>query len=480
MKTILTFALVILVVGMVVGTPAFADSKLDSLANLATQARSQVKLQLDKLPNVSGEVSALYDQGNQETELLISAVRQGDVTQAKQHFLAAMKIFRQITATFSDLPPASLKSTPPQADPAVLVNYKNDINRTEKYVGMLKDLVTKNNFAVDFSKADDLIQAARSSLAENDIQSVERIIGELKSALAGVQNAIKEQTIQQQNERARTFANSYIEKIDAMLAQASQLGLSEGEIAKLIKAKEDIASTNNSNQVIIMVKRYSINFSIAEPQNQIQRILGEASKLDAKLAELEPNLDENIKPKFVAAKELVIQLKSQTSVDEATKLLRLLDSTIKEIENYLQSQRSQVNAQEETRSKPTEIPEDQYAMTQERKQKEDAKNQKTSAEVLRLEVRLANIEPHVDENIKSKFERAESFLSKLQNQETVSNADHLRTVRMLDLLLDQMERYVKSLQAYEDTNPDQDTTKEQQNQEIESSETKRKSNQRDQ
>ncbi|MGQ0772443.1 MAG: hypothetical protein ACT4NT_06710 [Nitrososphaerota archaeon] len=481
MKTILTFTLMILVVGMVVGTPAFADSKLDSLVNLATQARSQVKLQLDKLPGVSDEVNTLYNQGSQETELLISAAKQGDVTQAKQHFLAAMKIFRQITATFSELPSASLKSTPaPQIDSAVLVNYKNDISRTEKYIRMLKDLATKNNFAVDFSRVDELIQTARSNLAENDIQSVERTIGELKPALAGVQNAIKEQTIQQQNERARVFANSYITKIDTILVQANQLGLSEGEIAKLIKAKEELASTNDPNRIIIMVKRYTVNFSTTEPQNQIQRILVEASKMDAKLAELEPSLDENIKPKFVTAKELVIQIKSQTSVDEATKLLRLLDSTIKEIENYVQSQRSQVNTQEETRSKPIEVPADQTTLTQERKQKEDAKNQKISTEISQLEARLGNIEPHVDENIKSKFDRAIPLLSKLKNQETVSNADYLRTVRMLDLLLDQMERYVKSLQAYEDTNPDQGTTKEQQNQEIESSEADRKSNQKDQ
>ena len=84
MKTILTFALMMLVVGMVVGTPAFADSKLDSLVNLATQARSQVKLQLDKLPGVSDEVNALYNQGSQETELLISAAKQGDAAQVKQ------------------------------------------------------------------------------------------------------------------------------------------------------------------------------------------------------------------------------------------------------------------------------------------------------------------------------------------------------------------------------------------------------------
>ena len=346
MKTLLSLVLIALIVSVAGTSTAFADIKLDSLVNIAMQARSQVKIQLDNSPGASDEIKSLYDQGNSETDLLISAARSGNVNEAKQHFLAAMKIFKQVSVSLSEPQLATLQKA--QVDPAVLTNYKNDINRTEKYVGMLKDLAAKNGFTIDFSKVDGLIQNARSSIAENDIQSVERIVGELKTALAELQNAIREQTIRQQNERAKAFANSYVAKIDTMLAQANQLGLSENDIAKLVKAKEDIASTNDPNQIIIKVKRYSINFSIVEPQNQIQRILAETSKLDAKLSELESNVDENIQPKFTAAKELVAQIKSQTSVDEATKLLRLLDSTIKEIENYIQSQSYQLATQTET------------------------------------------------------------------------------------------------------------------------------------
>ncbi|MGI0004383.1 MAG: hypothetical protein ACREAX_03700, partial [Candidatus Nitrosotenuis sp.] len=71
--------------------------------------------------------------------------------------------------------------------------------------------------------------------------------------------------------------------------------------------------------------------------------------------------------------------------------------------------------------------------------------------------RLAEIRPHVDENIKPKLERAESLFFKLKNQETASNSDYKRTVKMLNLLLDQMEQYIRSLQT-ENTNPDQETS----------------------
>ena len=145
------------------------------------------------------------------------------------------------------------------------------------------------------------------------------------------------------------------------------------------------------------------------------------------------------------------------------------------------TERAETEEQEKPTQTETAVEKSTTDFKEERiKQREAAKNQKTAAEIARLEARFTDIQPFVDDNIKPKFERAESLLSKLKNQETVSNSDYLRTVRMLDLLLDQMERYVKSLQAYEDnTNPDQGT-KEQQNQEIESSEAKRTSKQKDQ
>ncbi len=438
MKTVLSFALMAIVASMIVA-PAFADTRLDSLVNLATQARSQIKVQLDKMPGVSDELRALYDQGNQETELLISAVKQGNVEQAKQHFRSAMKIFKQISQTFSEpssppvqrITPPQADTSAPQLDPTILTTYKNDIDRTEKHVSMLKGLVAKSNFAVDFSKVDELVRIARSSLAENDIQSVERIFGELKSALAQVQDAIKEQTRAQKDDRARQFINRQI------------------------------------------------------------------SKIDAKLSELEPNLDESIKPKFVAAQELVIQLKGQTPVDEAAKLLKLLDSMVKEIESYVKSKRALANTPVETPKiaetpKPVETPKPttERAETEERraapeaatpaekpaadskeeraKQREAVKNQRASAELARSEARLAEIQPHVDDNIKPKFERAESLLSKLKNQEVASSSDHKRTVKMLNLLLDQMEQYIRSLQTSEqDTNPDQEIKEQIRSQESE-------------
>lgn len=390
MKQILTFALIALVASMTVGLPTtFANSTLDSLVNIATKARTQVQFQLERTADVSDDLKALFERGSQETELLISAVRQDDVAQAKQHFLAAMKIFKQVSVELSEPQQAVTTLKTSQVDPATLTRYKNDIDRTEKYVDMLKNLVTKNDFAVDFSKAEELIQNARSSLTANDINSLERIMGELRVALNDVQSAIREQTVERQNERVSSFVNDYI------------------------------------------------------------------AKIDAKLADLEPYMDETIKPKFEEARQTIAELKNQTSADEATKLLRHLDSLVKEIENHVQAKGEQPVTEAQTQeSSQARVDEQQTELKQEPTTQDDAKDQKIPADVLRLESRLAKIKPYVDEHIQTKFDTSERLLVKLINQETSGYADYLRTVRILDSLVDSLERYVDSLQNNDDNRSD--------------------------
>jgi len=388
MKQILTFTLIALVASMIVGLPTtFANSTLDSLVNIATKARTQVQFQLERTANVSDELKALFERGSQETELLISAVKQNDVAQAKQHFLAAMKIFKQVSVELSEPQQAVTTLKTSQVDPAILTRYQNDIDRTEKYVDMLKDLVTKNDFTVDFLKVEELIQNARSSLAASDIPSIERIVGQLRVALNDVQNAISEQTRERQNERIRSFVNDYI------------------------------ATT------------------------------------ETKLADFEPYMDETIKPKFEAVRQTIAELKNQTSADEATKLLRHLDSLVKEIEDYAKAKRDQM-ATQQAQAEQAKSEERPAEPKQERSTQDDTKNQKVSSEVLRLEARLANIKPYVDENIQFKFETSERLLTKLTSQGTSGYADYLRTVRILDSLVDSLERYVEYLQDNDDDRSD--------------------------
>lgn len=393
MKTKLSIILTALVVSMIFSAvpAAFADSQLDSLVNIATQARTQVKLQLDRADNVPGDIKSLYDQGNSETELLINSVKQQDVEQSKQHFLSAMRIFKQISMTFSP----TAKVVAPQVQqpvqaPTSNINYKASITRMENYISTLKELVAKNSISVDFTNLDELIQDAKENLAKGDMASVAKTYDDLKIAITDTQNLIKEKTNQKLLDRAKSFANEYIVRIDTMINHAKELGISDDDVAKLKQVKEALSTTNDPSQIVIRVQRIiTINVELKDLRNQKtaevntqtapadltktenasekvtsadQNIKQEPKKetktqtspqidkLEARLAKLESSIDDNIQAKFDSAKFMLAKLKSQASNSIDQRTLKSLDALIGEIENYVDSQNtnSDSNADQNT------------------------------------------------------------------------------------------------------------------------------------
>jgi hypothetical protein len=402
MKTKLSIILTALAVSMIFSAmpAALADSQLDSLVNIATQARTQVKLQLDRADNVPDDIKALYEQGNSETELLINSAKQQNVAQAKQHFLSAMKIFKQISMTFSSTQSAPKDTVPQimqakQAPPTAGIDYKTSVSRMENYVDLLKGLVAKNNISVDFTKLDELIKNAKADIAKGDMISVEKTYDELKTAITDTQNLIKEKTNQKLVDRAKSFANEYIVKIDALINNAKELGISDDDVAKLKQVRESLSTTNDPSQIIVKVQRIiTINVDIKDSKNQraaleANRLTVQADsvktenasekastqdqsikqeqkqretkaqnssqigRLEARLANLEASIDDNIQPKFDSAKSLLIKLKNQASSDIDQRMLKSLDAQIREIENYVDFQNAKGDSDNTDQNTPT-------------------------------------------------------------------------------------------------------------------------------
>jgi hypothetical protein len=477
MKTTLTLALFALVASMIVA-PAFADSKLDSFVNLATKARDQVKIQLDRMPSVSEEAKALYAQGDSETEQLIAAVKADDAVAAKKHFLAAMKAFRQVTQIFSETIPTPEPAASKMAAPVADFDYSNALKRFESNINILKASANKNNLPIDFTKFDSLLQTAKTHLANGDMASLEKTFVELKTTGTELQATIKNMVTERSNTRAVSFANKYITKIDAVLAQAKELNLSEEQIAKLQKAKEELASSGGDpSQTVIKIKRvYQINLDLLDAKNQ--KILSEISKLESRLLLLEPKIDDTIRPKFDEAKSILALLKDPTSSENPIKLLRALDSTIKSIESYFLSQTQptsttleqrapeQVETPKETpkqetfqlsetpKSEPEALKADtkqqEKALKQEKqKAKESNKAQKNAAEISKLEAKLAELEPQIDDAIKPKFDSAKSMLAKLKE----TGAESKKTIRAINALIDEIYQYIESEDSEDSDRP---------------------------
>jgi DNA repair exonuclease SbcCD ATPase subunit len=177
------------------------------------------------------------------------------------------------------------------------------------------------------------------------------------------------------------------------------------------------------------------------------------SKMEAKLASLESKIDDKVKPKYDEAKTLIDAMKAQTS-DEQLRNLNQLDSMIKEIESYIQSQNVPSVPTEslaaDTRP-PTESKQER-AEKQDRIKQREAKLQRLSAEIARLDAKLAALEPQIDDNTKPKFEKAQSLLSRLKSQ-TSAGTEAFKALRTIDSLIGEIVSYIES----QDSDEDQDT-----------------------
>ncbi|MEM4391590.1 MAG: hypothetical protein QXG67_02250, partial [Candidatus Nitrosotenuis sp.] len=305
---------------------------------------------------------------------------------------------------------------------------------------------------------------------------------ELKILQAHIQEQIKEQSIQQSNARVRAFVNDYLAQIDVILNQATELGLTQEDVAKLTQIKRELEMTQDANQLVVKIKHYSVTINIVDYRNE--KIGSEISKIERKLVGLEMDSDDETKSKIDTAKQIIIRIKNSTSADEKVKGLALLDSAIKEIEVHVKSKGEKTpTAQERTSQNNAETPQDltvkeeKQTRTQDTKEKQESvperqaqvperaaqtpvekkpeeravpakektENSKgsSSTEVQRLENRMAKIEPRIDDSVKSRFEMAKELLERIKNQAETNNAALPTTIRILDVLLDQIEDNLK-------------------------------------
>jgi len=233
----LAFILFALVGSMILTIPmqAYADIQLDSLLRIANQARDNIKIRLSQLETVPDEISKLYEQGSAETDALTKSVLGGDITTAKQHFLSAMKLFKDASDMISSSIPAIAEEPLSQTD---TLRLKTIIIRIENSANKLKAVATKNNIEIDFIEFDNLIQIAKQNLDAGNIDEVNKTLGVAKQFILNAYNSISEVAKQRTSDRAKVFATKQIESLDKLISQAKDLGLSQDIIDNLQMPKK--------------------------------------------------------------------------------------------------------------------------------------------------------------------------------------------------------------------------------------------------
>jgi len=334
MNKIMTFGLLILVSSMTLGgvtSNAFAQTDPTILITLANRAQTQIERQISD--SSSDEIKQLFRNGIAEVKALEESLEQDDIETAKKHFLNAMRIFAQISHLINEQENTQAEATQLRAAPQP--DYSSDLERIHKYVTSLKALAKKYNAPIDFSEIDSLIDTAHKQ-ARNGNSEIIHTINEIKHLVIEINNDIRDFAAKQQQERAKRYAQQYLEQLDRLIENAKSQGVSEEVIVKLETLKEKLSAANNPHDIVEKIKEIiSIKKQFELTKNdRIESRVIQIEKTINRLSQIEGVDSEKIE----SAKEQLALSKGylrEGEFDKANELLREINEQLRAIASSL-------------------------------------------------------------------------------------------------------------------------------------------------
>lgn len=249
----LAFVLLVLVGSMIltnIPSQVYADPQLDSLLRIANQARDNIKIRLSQLPTIPTEIAILYEQGSAETKALAQSVVKEDISSSKQHFLSAMRLFKETSDKISSSAPPE-----PPLPPTDTSRLKNVIVTIEKAAERLKVVATKNNVNIDFTEFDKLMQTAKQNLEAGNADKVIRTLEIAKQFLLDVNNSLSTAAKQKTVERAKDFAVKQTERFDKLMAQVKELETKLDRLGRNAQDDDSKAKIAQAKDMLVSLKQ---------------------------------------------------------------------------------------------------------------------------------------------------------------------------------------------------------------------------------
>jgi flagellin-specific chaperone FliS len=339
MKTITTFALLILVASMAFGgmtsnVSAAEDSTI--LLKIAKRAQEQIDKQISD--DSSDKIKRLFEEGRQEVDALEKALKNNDVSSAKEHFLSAMKIFKEISRHLTSS--NSVSDATPQAELSSVrdtaKNPSNDLQRLQVYVNSLKTIAKKHDASIDFSELNELFTKARQQISDKEFTQALDTLHEIKETIVDVNKELREKASKQESQRANEYAQKYLEQLDRLIENAKKQGVSDEIIQKLVSARENLSSTDDPRQIIEEIRKIMSlkdQFDLTKHDRLESRIL-QVEKTLSRLSHVDGIDQDDISN----ASDLLETIKEKLNAGEfetANELLRDLAKQLAEIKNSL-------------------------------------------------------------------------------------------------------------------------------------------------
>jgi len=428
MKKIVTFGLLFLVTSMIFSMPAqiYADPGLDSLVRITTQARDHIRFQLSNISEPSSEIKRLYEHGVSETELVISAVEQGDAKTAKTHFLPAMQAFKEVGRLVNEQRTIAQVTLSDSTD--TRFGIKPVIDRMERYADRLEAIAEKNQVDIDFTVLDELIITAKQNYNDNNLDEAKRTIEIIESVTLDIYNILKEDANQKKIIRAKGFAEKYIQRITILIEQTKDLDMSENVTKNLEQSQLKLIQASDPKQI---AKHTKIIISIKNQvdESKANRINAIINQLETKLITLSSN--ENIDAvQLDKAKTMFVELKvliSEGNLNDGLKVYRSLKSLIKNIENPIRTDAATIPERKTIESLS------------------DSKSERIKTIIQKLENELKNLEEKAENHRAAQFWIKNSYSLLKQAQSDIDNSpeDALKKISQIEKILERLYKILE-------------------------------------
>ena len=271
-----------------------AASDLDYMLNIAEKAKRYIKHNIDEMENSNTQdwknrqaVLEIYNKSTYEIDQLSTAIKDGDVKSAREHFISSMSKIKQISQMLNQIAES-------KAQDAALPDHSQIIKRYEMNSQRLQQISDKIVADVDFSEMRSLISLAKQNNEQGESDKAKQTIDQI--ALKGLEIYKSLQSINEKNKiiRAQALAEKYVDKINTLIVQAKISGLLD-YVNMLENSKTQLISSNSTTQITKQIRIViTIHNDIEEiKKNNLQQIdvdeiqLSQKQRITSELSQFE-------------------------------------------------------------------------------------------------------------------------------------------------------------------------------------------------
>jgi hypothetical protein len=217
---------------------SYADPQLDTLVNIAIQARNNLNISISQITNVPMEIAQIYKQGSDETDALTKAANQQNITLARQHFLSAMKFFKSTNDKINSLN-ATEANDEQQAN---VIKLQGQIARIENNGERLRTIAKTNHIDFNFTQFDQSIKNAKQDLDNGTINDASKSIEISTQFVNNTHHSLATIAEKITTNRAKDFTEKQIETLN----KTGDLKLSEN---LMTRAPKNISIPTKANNI---------------------------------------------------------------------------------------------------------------------------------------------------------------------------------------------------------------------------------------